>query len=120
MLMLKISVMFYAILISLTILTWDVRGFIASTLCLSNLLLVTDCDIAIICENKLKLNSLSYMNSIDTRYHSVSKTDRFNDLFNCTHGKGGILVMYQSSLQYLVKEMVDTNSDRIVGIEPNL
>jgi hypothetical protein len=26
-------------------------------------------------------------------------------------------MMYKSSLQSLVKEMVDTNSDRIVGIE---
>jgi hypothetical protein len=25
--------------------------------------------------------------------------------------------MYKSSLQFLVKEIVDTNSDRIVGIE---
>ena len=69
---------------SLTILTWNVRGIMSSPLCLSNLLLVTACDIAIICENKLKLSSVSYINSIDTIYHSVSKTDRFNDLMNFT------------------------------------
>ena len=102
---------------SLTILTWNVRGIMSSPLFLSNLLLVTGCDIAIICENKSKLSSVSYINSIDTIYHSVSKTDRFNDFLNCTHGKGGIYMMYIFSLQFMVKEMVYTNSDRIVCIE---
>ena len=72
---------------SLSILTWNVRGIMSSTLCLSDLMLVTDFDIAIICEHKLKLISLSYMDTVDTRYHSVSKPDRFNDLFDCTQGK---------------------------------
>ena len=112
----KISVIFYAIM-SLTILTWNVRGIMSSILFLSNLLHVTDCDIAIICEHKPKPSSLSCMNSIDTRYHSVSTTDKLNDYFNCTHGKGGISIMYKSSLQFSVKEMVDAKSDRIVGIE---
>jgi len=57
------------------------------------------------------------MNSIDIRYHSVSKTDRLNDFFNYTHDKGGIFIMHNSSLQFLEKEIVDTNSERIVGIE---
>ena len=56
------------------------RGVISSTLCLSTLLCVTNCDIAIICEHKHKHSSLFNINSIDTRYHSVSKTDRLNDL----------------------------------------
>jgi hypothetical protein len=55
---------------------------------LLNLLRVTDCDIAIICEHKLKQRPLSYMSSIDTKYQSVNKTDRLNVFFNCTHGKG--------------------------------
>jgi len=57
------------------------------------------------------------MNSIDTRYHNVSNTDRFNDFFNCTNLKCGISIMYTSSLQFSAEEMVDTNSDRIVGIK---
>jgi hypothetical protein len=40
-----------------------------------------------------------------------------NVLFNCTHDKGWIYIMYNSSLQYSVNEMADANSDRIVGVE---
>ena len=88
-----------------------------STLCRPNLLRVANCDIAIICEHKLKQSSLSYMNSIDTRYHSVSKTDRLNVSVNCTHDKSWIYIVYKSSLQFLDNEIVDTNSERIVGVE---
>ena len=94
------------------------RGVISSSLFLSNLLRVTNCDIAIICEHKLKQSSLYYMNSIATRYHCIAKSDRWNDIFNCTHDKGCIYMIYKSALQCLVKEMVDAKSDRIVGSEP--
>ena len=89
-----------------------------STFCLPNLLRVTNYDIAIICENKLKQRPLSYMSSIDTRYQSVWKTDRLNGFFNSTHDKGWNYIMYNSSLQFSVKEMADAKSDRIVGSEP--
>ncbi|CAG2237360.1 unnamed protein product [Mytilus edulis] len=89
----------------------------SSTLCLANLLESTNCDLAIISEHKLKPNLLSYMNSIDMRYKSISKTDKLNDLYNCTHGKGGISILYKASLQFSVEEILETNSDRIVGIE---
>ena len=56
------------------------RGVISSTLCLSTLLCVTNCNITIIWKHKHKQSSLFYINSIDTRYHSVSNTDRLNDL----------------------------------------
>ena len=51
------------------------RGVISSTLFLSNLLRVTNCDFAIISEHKLKQRSFYYMNSIDTLYHSIAKSD---------------------------------------------
>ncbi|CAG2250536.1 unnamed protein product [Mytilus edulis] len=89
----------------------------SSTLCLAELLESKNCDIAIISEHKLKPNLLSYMNSIDMRYKSISKTDKLNDLYNCTHGKGGISILYKASLQFSVEEIIETNSDRIVGIE---
>ncbi|CAC5385645.1 unnamed protein product [Mytilus coruscus] len=102
---------------SLNILSWNVRGIMSSTLCLANLLESTNCDIAIISEHKLKPNLLPYMNSIDMRYRSISKTDKLNDLCNCTHGKGGISILYKASLQFSIEEITETNSDRIVGIE---
>ncbi|CAG2249402.1 unnamed protein product [Mytilus edulis] len=89
----------------------------SSTLCLANLLESTNCDIAIISEHKLKPNLLPYMNSIDMRYKSISKTDKLNDLCNCTHGKGGISILYKASLQFSIEEITETNSDRIVGVE---
>ena len=64
------------------------RGVISSTLYLSNLLCVTNCDLAIIWKHKLKQSSLFYINSIATRYHSVLQADRLSDFFNCTHDKG--------------------------------
>jgi hypothetical protein len=94
------------------------RGVISSTLFLSNLLRVTNCDFAIISEHKLKQSSLYYMNSIDTLYHSIAKSDRWNDIFICAHDKGCIYMIYKSALQFLEKEMVDAKSDRIVGNEP--
>ena len=93
------------------------RGVISSRLYLPNFLRVTNCDIAIICEHKLKQSSLLYMNSIDTRYQSVSKTYRLNDSFNCTHDKGWIYIMYNSSLQFSVKEMAESNRARPINAE---
>ena len=43
------------------------RVVISSTLFLSHLLCVTNCDLAIIWKHKLKQNSLFYINSIDTQ-----------------------------------------------------
>ena len=72
----------------------NVRGIMSFNLCLSTFLLVTDCDIAIICANRHKPSSLSYINSVDARYHCVSTTNILNDYFNLTHGKGDIYIIY--------------------------
>jgi hypothetical protein len=90
------------------------RGVISSALCLPNVLCVTNCDIAIIWKQKHKQSSLFYINSIDTRYHSVSKTDRINYLQTVHMTK---VESIKCTILLFVKEMVDTNSDRIVGIE---
>ncbi|CAC5420713.1 unnamed protein product [Mytilus coruscus] len=49
------------------------------------------------CEHKLNPNLLSYRNSMDIRYKSNSKIDKLNDLCNCTHGKGGISILFKAS-----------------------
>ena len=115
--MLLIKLLFVCIIMNLSILAWNVRGIMSSTLCLVNLLNETNCDIAIISEHKFKPHSLMYMNSIDSRYTAVSKTDSLCTDYNCTHGKGGISIMYKTSLQFSVEEIHDTNSDRIVGVK---
>jgi exonuclease III len=87
---------------NLNILAWNVRGIMSSTMCLANLLDQYDSDIVIVSEHKLKPNSGMYMNSIDSRYTSVSKSDRLGSGYNCTHGKGGISIMYRQRYNWLL------------------
>jgi hypothetical protein len=47
-----------AIMSSLTVLSWNVRGIMSSTVCLSNLVKATDCDICVISEHKIKMFTL--------------------------------------------------------------
>jgi hypothetical protein len=47
-----------AIMSSLTVLSWNVRGIMSSTVCLSNLVKATDCDICVISEHKTKMFTL--------------------------------------------------------------
>ena len=37
--------------------------------------------------------------------------------YNCTHGKGGISIIYKTTLQFVIDHIYETNSDRIVGIK---
>ncbi len=102
---------------NLNILAWNVRGIMSSTMCLAHLLDQYDSDIVIVSEHKLKPNSLMYRNSIDNRYTSVSKSDRLGSGYNCTHGKGCIYIMYNTTLQFAIDHIYETNSERIVGIQ---
>lgn len=104
-------------MLSLNILLWNVRGIMSSTVCLINLMKSSNCDIAIICEHKLKPQYLNYMSSIDTNYISVSKGDKLNTGYNCYHGKGCVSILYKKTLQFSINELYEINSDRIVGLE---
>ena len=77
-------------------------------MCLANLLDQYDSDIVIVSEHELKPNSLMYMYSIDTRYSrytSVSKSDRLGSGYNCILGKGGIYIMYKTTLQFAINHI---------------
>ncbi|VDH94491.1 Hypothetical predicted protein [Mytilus galloprovincialis] len=102
---------------SLKLLAWNVRGIMSSTVCLSNLLRSTDCDVCIISEHKLKTRSLNYLSSIEQGYNCVCKADSLPNFYNAYHGKGGIAILYKSTLQFSINEIHDTNSERIVGLE---
>ncbi|CAC5359457.1 unnamed protein product [Mytilus coruscus] len=102
---------------SLKLLAWNVRGIMSSTVCLSNLLRSTDCDVCIISEHKLKTRSLNYLSSIEQGYKCVCKADSLPNFYNAYHGKGGIAILYKSTLQFSINEIHDTNSERIVGLE---
>jgi exonuclease III len=100
MLLLNLFIIFSTM--NLNILAWNVRGIMSSTMCLANLLDQYDSDIVIVSEHKLKPNSGMYMNSIDNRYKNVSKSDRLGSGYNCTHGKGGISIMYRKRYNWLL------------------
>jgi exonuclease III len=61
---------------NLNSLAWNIRGITSSTISLANRFDQYNSDIVIVSEHKFKPNSLMYMNSIDSRYTSVSKYDR--------------------------------------------
>ncbi|CAG2226562.1 unnamed protein product [Mytilus edulis] len=107
----------FLIMSSLKLLAWNVRGIMSSTVCLSNLLRSTDCDVCIISEHKLETRSLNYLSSIEQGYNCVCKADSLPNFHNAYHGKGGIAILYKSTLQFSINEIHDTNSERIVGLE---
>ncbi|CAC5396961.1 unnamed protein product [Mytilus coruscus] len=102
---------------SIKLVAWNVRGIMSSTICLSKLLKDSDCDICVISEHKLKERSLDYLSTIKKRYNCISKADALPRGYNAYHGKGGIAILYKTSLQFSVNELCDINSSRIAGIE---
>lgn len=104
------------------ILAWNVRGIMSSSLSLSNVLDTVNCDIAIICEHKLKPTSVNYLDTINSKYSSFAHID----LYSCNNtdkpyspfvGKGGVGIMYRKDLLHTVSEIPDITSSRIIGIE---
>lgn len=73
---------------NLSILNWNVRRIMSPTVCLSEFLSKTNCDIVILSEHKLKQNSLKYFN----KYLSVAKFDTLDNTYMSTHGKGSIAI----------------------------
>ena len=102
---------------SLTIVSWNVRGIMSSTMCLSELINLTLCDICIISEHKLKESSLGFMHSLENDYCCIAKSAHLPPEYKAYHGKGGIEILYKSSLQFSINEIYEIYSERIVCIE---
>ena len=100
---------------SLSILCWNVRGIMSSTVSLCELLNVTDCDIAVLCEHKLKDQTINFLNSIDNKYTNVHKVSE--DCGTYHYGKAGVAIMFKKNLSFNVTEVEGITSDRIVGLE---
>lgn len=99
------------------VLTWNVRGAMSSSLCLAKLLKQYNCDIALISEHKLKTETKMFLDSIDYQYKSVVHIETDGDSnYHC--GKGGVAIVYKKSLQFHIREITETQSNRIIGIEP--
>lgn len=105
------------------ILAWNVRGIMSSSLSLSNVLDTVNCDIAIICEHKLKPTSVNYLDTINSKYSSFVHIDLEQSCNNTDKpyspfvGKGGVGIMYRKDLLHTVSEIPDITSSRIIGIE---
>ena len=111
-----INICFF-LMCTLKVLSWNVRGIMSSTLCLSNLMIRSNCDVCIVSEHKLKDASLDYLNTIERGYKSVAKAEILPPDYKAYHGKGGIAILYKKSLQFSVNVIEETGSNRIVGIE---
>lgn len=99
--------------------TWNVRGAISSTMCLSAFLDKEKCDIVIITEHKLKESTKNFLETIHKDYACIVKLDD-----QCTMqsnlpftGRGGVAIMYRKSLMYSVKEVTCYNTNRITAIQ---
>ena len=100
-----------------SILTWNVRGVMSSSLCLTKILNDKHIDIALISEHKLLPYNTSFMDSLDNNFSTLTKCDTSldqYDLLKC--GKAGVAIMYHKKLEAYV-EPIETDSERIVGLK---
>ena len=116
----KTSILHFTISM-VVLMTWNVRGVISSTTCLSTLLEKEKCDILVITEHKLKESTHNYLDSIHNEYACFVKLDDENIMHgnSAFTGKGGVAIMYKKSLMFSVKEVSCYNTRRIIGIQLN-
>ncbi|CAG2221397.1 unnamed protein product [Mytilus edulis] len=101
----------------LSLVTWNVRGIMSSSVCLSELFKYTNCDIAVLSEHKLFNHSLQFLNTLDNNYHSLGIADTSVNIETSKCGKGGVAIMYKKTLKFNIKPINCPVSERILGIE---
>lgn len=91
---------------TLNILTWNVRRIMSSSNFLAQLLDTANCDIAIICEHKLKPPNSGYLDTKDHKYssnvHIESDPSHVGPQNQCERfvGKSGLEMMYRKELRF--------------------
>ena len=101
----------------LSLVTWNVRGIMSSSVCLSELFKYTNCDIAVLSEHKLFNHSLQFLNTLDNNYHSLGIADTSVNIETSKCGKGGVAIMYKKTLKFNIKPINCPVSERLLGIE---
>lgn len=103
----------------ISLMTWNVRGAISSTMCLSDFLDKEKVDVVIITEYKLKESTKNFLETIHNDYACIVKLDD-----QCTMqsnlpftGRGGVAIMYRKSIMYSVKEVTCYNTNRITALQ---
>ncbi|MES9881905.1 MAG: reverse transcriptase family protein, partial [Sedimenticola sp.] len=75
-------------------------------------------DVAFITEHKLFEHSKRFMSSINTNYKDITYCDPDYDMYsNISCGKGGVSVLYKTTLAFSVRIMDEIASERLIGIE---
>lgn len=113
----------FAMSTNLNIVSWNVRGIMSSSVCLSNLLEYSNCDIAILSEHKLKHSNANYLDTIHPNYSSFVHLD--SETSNATRvssyprflGKGGISIMFKKDIEMSISEIPDIDSSRLIAVE---
>ena len=101
----------------ISILEWNVRGIMSSSMCLSKLLNDKNIDIALINEHKLLPYNNSFIDSIDKKFIALTKCDTSVEQYGMLKcGKAGVSIMYHKRFSAYI-EHVDIDSDRIIGIK---
>ena len=102
----------------LNVCTWNIRGVMSSTMCLTEFLRETYCDIVILNEHKLHPNHEKYLHSIDYRYSCIAKCESVSSSnpMQFSTGKSGVAILFKKSLEYSVKE-IPVHSTRVIGLE---
>ncbi|CAC5390889.1 SLC5A7 [Mytilus coruscus] len=95
-----------------SLVTWNVRGIMSSTVCLSELFRYTNCDIAVLSEHKLFNHSLQFLNTLDNNYHTLGTADTNVNFETSKCGKGGVAIMYKENIDVQHKTY-----ERLLGIE---
>jgi len=102
------------LMMQISLLTWNVRGIMSSSLGLSRLLESTNCDIAILTELRLPIKCADFPKSVHNNYVSYPGNAYKSDIL-C--GSGGITILRHKRLKYNVNEVVIPNSNRITGLQ---
>ena len=108
---------FIFIMNTISIIDWNVRGIMSSSMCLSNLLIDKNIDIVLINEHKLLPYNKSFIDSIDRQFTALTKCDTSTEQYGMLKcDKAGVSIMYHKRLSKNI-EPIEIYSDRIIGIK---
>ena len=108
----------------ITFACWNARGIMPGALYADHILTKNNIDILAISEHWLFPNSLKFLSSINVHYDYSGASDE--DLCHPStgsgiycRGKGGVALLWHKRLSHCIRN-VDTDDDRIIGIDINL
>ncbi|MES9883122.1 MAG: reverse transcriptase family protein [Sedimenticola sp.] len=90
----------------------------SSAASLSRTLDCNNIDIAFITEHKLFEHSKNFMDSVHSSYRNITMCDQKFDMYGSIHcGKGGVSIMYKTSLDFSIRKLDEVSNERMLGVE---